>query len=660
MELAKIRKNTLQMKLVAILIIFSFFSALIVGGVSTYLNIQSAKQKIIESNQTIAIQITNEIDRFIDDAKALTETLALTPAATSMDVGKIQELLILTQQKNPQFELIVVMDTSGMQIARTSGTLTNRADRNYFKGAIAGNTFITDAYISAFTKAPTVTISAPIKDKSGKVIGVLASDISLKAIWEIAERTTIGSTGYIYVVDQSGTLIAHQNKERVLNKDNVKANAAVQAVLNGSTGHMEVVSTKKVESLTSYAPVKDYGWGVLTHLPAKELNSYFYYSYWVILFMIIVAVILAAAIGYYVANRITKPLQIMVDFCKELADGDFRDKPRKVLRKDEIGQVGDALVSMRSSLRKVLSQVNQSAEQVAASSGELTASAEQSANAVTQVAEAISEVAHGAENQLREIDETSSVVEQLSAGIQQVAASSNQVTKHSAQAADKAKEGNALIRKAVSQMTHIEGTVDNSAQVVAKLGERSKEIGQIVDTISGIAGQTNLLALNAAIEAARAGEQGRGFAVVAEEVRKLAEQSQEAAKQIATLISEIQGDTDKAVVAMGEGTHEVKVGTEVVTTAGKAFEEITSLVTNVSEQVKEISAVIQQIAGGSQQIVTAVKRIDGHSKTAVERAQTVSAATEEQSASMEEIAASSQSLAKLAQDLQTAISQFKV
>ena len=214
--------------------------------------------------------------------------------------------------------------------------------------------------------------------------------------------------------------------------------------------------------------------------------------------------------------------------------------------------------------------------------------------------------------------------------------------------------------KAVVQMAHIEQTVIASAQVVAKLGDRSKEIGQIVDTISGIAGQTNLLALNAAIEAARAGEQGRGFAVVAEEVRKLAEQSQEAAKQIATLIGEIQSETDQAVVAMNNGTREVKLGAEVVNASGQSFQEITGLVMQVSGQVKEISAAIEQMASGSQQIVESVKQIDELSKTASGEAQTVSAATEEQSASMEEIASSSQALANLAQNLRQAVSKFQI
>lgn len=297
---------------------------------------------------------------------------------------------------------------------------------------------------------------------------------------------------------------------------------------------------------------------------------------------------------------------------------------------------------------------------VAASAEELTASADQSSQAATQVTHSITDVSKGMEEQLSAANDTSAVVQQMSASIQQIAANVTEVATQSAQASGKANEGNNAVEKAVSQMTHIEQTVTSSAGVVAKLGERSKEIGQIVDTISGIAGQTNLLALNAAIEAPRAGEQGRGFAVVAEEVRKLAEQSQDAPKQIAVLISEIQGDTAKAVIAMNEGTREVKLGAEVVNASGQAFLEITTLVAQVSNQIGEISSAIEQMAVGSQQIVNSVKRIDDLSKRASAETQTVSAATEEQSASMEEIASSSQVLAKLAVELREAVNKFEV
>ena len=374
----------------------------------------------------------------------------------------------------------------------------------------------------------------------------------------------------------------------------------------------------------------------------------------------LVTAVLLIALGWLITRAITKPLQAMVGFCHELAKGNFAEAARHVQQKDELGQLADALINMRSNVRNVLKQVNESAEQVAASSEELTASAEQSAQAVNQVAAAITGVAEGATKQLAAANDTSAVVEQMSAGIQQIAANTNQVATHSAQAADKAGVGGEAVDKAVTQM----GSIQTSSQVVAdavgKLNEKSKEIGNIVSTISGIAGQTNLLALNAAIEAARAGEQGRGFAVVAEEVRKLAESSQEAAKQIADIIGEIQGDTGKAVDAMQLGAREVMLGTELVTTAGGAFKEIVTLILQVSDQVREISAAIQQMASGTQQIVTSVKEIDSLSKSSASETQTVSAATEEQSASMEEIASSSQALAKLAQDLQAAVNKFRI
>jgi len=221
--------------------------------------------------------------------------------------------------------------------------------------------------------------------------------------------------------------------------------------------------------------------------------------------------ILLVGFALFIAKKITNPLQQMIVFCKELEEGDFRDKPGHLQRKDELGQLADALINMRNKLRNVLKQVNESAEQVAASAEELTASSEQSAQAVTQVATSINDVAQGAENQLAAVNKTTAVVEQMAKGISQAAGNSNQVAANSGKASEKAKKGNASLHKAVSQMGNITQTVSDSAKMVNQLGARSKEIGQIIDAITGIAGQTNLLALNAAIEAARAGEQGRGF-----------------------------------------------------------------------------------------------------------------------------------------------------
>ncbi|MPM27522.1 IS66 family transposase ISPsy43 [bioreactor metagenome] len=373
----------------------------------------------------------------------------------------------------------------------------------------------------------------------------------------------------------------------------------------------------------------------------------------------LVAAIFGVGIGVFSARAIAKPVQSLVEVARSVAGGNLQQNI-EVKRQDEIGQLEQAFSDMVHDLRAMVNTVQDNAQQVAASSEELTASAEQSAQATTQIAATVTDVAQGTERQVSAVDDTLAAIEQMSAGIEKVASNADSLAEMANKTDAAAHTGEKAVDIAVRQMSNIEKTVNNSAQVVAKLGERSKEIGQIVDTISGIAGQTNLLALNAAIEAARAGEQGRGFAVVAEEVRKLAEQSQEAAKQIAALIGEIQGDTDKAVVAMDEGTREVKIGNEVVNTAGEAFVEITKLIDQVSSNVKEASIALQQMAGSSQQVVASVRAIDKISKESAGQTQMASATAEEQSASIEEIASSSQSLSKMAQDLQSAISRFKV
>jgi methyl-accepting chemotaxis protein len=379
-----------------------------------------------------------------------------------------------------------------------------------------------------------------------------------------------------------------------------------------------------------------------------------------LIFFGLIGLIFAIVATYFLARSMAIPLEKLARAAGIVAAGDLRYAEIRVRGNDEVAQLMISFQAMVDSLRTMVLRVQESAEHVTASSEELTASADQATRATNKVSHTMGEVAQGTEQQMTVVSEASSLIEQMSAGIQQVAANADVVAESSDKTAAAAQNGGKSVEMAINQMGNIEKTVNHSAQVVEKLGERSKEIGQIVDTISGIAGQTNLLALNAAIEAARAGDQGRGFAVVAEEVRKLAEQAQDAAKQITTLIGEIQGDTEQAVIAMGNGTREVKVGTEVVNNAGEAFQEIMNSINLMLGQVKEISAAIQEMASGSQQILNGITAVDKVSKNTLGQTQVVFAATEEQSISMNEITSFSQSLAVMAKELQNTINSFRV
>lgn len=408
--------------------------------------------------------------------------------------------------------------------------------------------------------------------------------------------------------------------------------------------------------------LRDLGKYTLEHADkvTKENKNDLQRSNQIVFTILAIAILFMGVTGWLISKMIVDNLQKLVTNIEEVAAGNLVIEEIKIDAQDETGHAAVAFNQMVKKIKDMLIRIHALADQLAASSEELTSSAEQSAQATNQVAVSISEVAEGAEQQVRAVQDATKIIQNMSMGITQVATNANVMTETSNQTTKSAQDGGKSIGIAVSQMLNIEKTVSSSAQIVEKLGERSKEIGQIIDTISGIAGQTNLLALNAAIEAARAGEQGRGFAVVAEEVRKLAELSQSSAGKIAEMIGDIQGETGKAVLAMHDGRREVKVGTEVVTAAGQSFGEIESLIAQVATQMKEIQLETQNMSSGSQQIVATVNHINTITSDTASQTQTVSAATEEQSASMQEIAAASQHLAKMAQDLQVAIQGFVV
>lgn len=378
-------------------------------------------------------------------------------------------------------------------------------------------------------------------------------------------------------------------------------------------------------------------------------------------FMIVVAILsflILLGLSTFIIKEITGSLNKMVQACNTMKDGDFRMVEDPTDRGDEFGAMANAMHQMREELNNLMHNVSDSSEQLAASAEELTASSNQAAQASTQVAQSASEVVESVENQQKAVMESNESVQRTQDSATGIKQESAKVAENSAAAAEHADKGSQAIDASVSQIKNVEQTVNESAVVVDRLGERSKEIGEIVDTMSAIADQTNLLALNAAIEAARAGEHGRGFTVVAEEVGKLAQESQESAQKIAKLIQVIQADTESAVVSMRSGREAVVEGVRSVEGLRTVFEDINRLVVDVSGQIDTVTGSINSMAADTTSIADEMNQINNYSGKVASEMQAVSAATEEQSASAEEIAAASDSLAKLAQDQQEALSHF--
>ena len=376
--------------------------------------------------------------------------------------------------------------------------------------------------------------------------------------------------------------------------------------------------------------------------------------------IIVLALVLLITIGVvaYLMREIKSGVNAVLKGAKE---GEARNLAYRIPvdRSDEFGHIAASFNHMFDEFRDMTKEFQASADIVDQSAIQLTETAEQSAEATQSIAQSITEVAGSTQEQMDYVTKTKEEVDAFSEGVDKSLATMNTICRHVEVTTQMTQEGGKLVQATVEQMHSIADTVEHSSAVIEKLGERSKEIGAIIDTISGIAEQTNLLALNAAIEAARAGEHGRGFSVVAEEVRKLAEESQEAATKISDLIAAIQKETGAAVSAMETGRAEAEKGRANVQSTGEGFKAIMERIEGIHSDTQLIMGTIQDIDESGKKIVGYTDNIHGSSQKISSSTETVSAAAEEQSAGMEEIAASSRQLAEQAQKLKDALSKFR-
>ena len=595
----------------------------------------------------IAISINSDVKTYVQATNTMAIAELLKPIMRQAEMDTI----MISDEKGVVISRVHAPDKKGDSVAyqaNVQSALQGKVQATIEKGTV----------VKLAARA-----SVPIKGNSGQIIGVVTVGYSLDNN-DIVDRVKkmYNTDATLFMDDTRVATTIIENGQRVIG---TKLNENItNIVLKQGMRHAGRANILGDDYITAYQPIlgpDEKPLGVMfagqnLGVYQQERNKMLF----VVGAVVLIAVLISIGIAIIVGRTLSKPLLTMVKGIEKDENGRITMKAVEISSNDEIGELNKALTMLIQQVQEFIDQVTGTVEVIFSSAEHLTASVENTTQASEQIVGTMAQVVQDTERQFGAVNETKAIVEEMSVGFRQIAANTNSVSIVFSKTAVAAQEGNKALDAAISKMADIEKTVARSSNVVAGLGERSGEIGQIVNTISGIAAQTNLLALNAAIEAARAGEQGRGFAVVAEEVRKLAEQSQGAAKQIAGLIAGIQKDTEEAVITMNAGTKEVQAGTEIINHTGQVIKNMIIAVGEMSGQIQGVSVATQQMVGGSQQIAQSVVEVDKISRETSANAQIVSAATEEQSASMEEIAASSEELCRMAEELQVAIGKFKI
>ena len=372
-------------------------------------------------------------------------------------------------------------------------------------------------------------------------------------------------------------------------------------------------------------------------------------------------VIATVIVAIFTRWIIIKPLQTLLEATKKVADGDLNvevDFSKRV--DDEISQLAKGFHQMTEHLKIVVSKINDTSDRITVSVDQLSVNSENTAFVSEQISTAIQGVAAGSEEQTAGMEKIAAAMNIVNNEIDDITRNTEAISHQSKLNTSVAEDGEKTVDRTVKQMGLIQNSVSQSDHSIQMLQEQTKEIGQFLTVITDIANQTNLLALNAAIEAARAGEAGKGFAVVAEEVRKLAEQSNASAQQIAELVNEIQKQTGESVSTMKHVIEDVQEGIIMTNETKDIFHRISQSMTAMNDQMEKILNGGLKISGSAGEATAAVSAVTSIANMNSQNSMSVSAASQEQLASIDEVANSTKELAEVAEDLQKLTHIFKI
>ena len=658
-------KLSLRSKLILGGVIASILPLAIVG----YFSVSKSTNALVKSAEFQAMQISKDLalltEEIISQEKIYAASIAQAPVlvnavsqAHSIETGSAQQALADVQKylgtvfgkSNGRYEKILVTDRNGIVIAdNTRKVLTiDLGSRAYFQQAKQGKETLSEPIISKVSGSPILSLAMPVNTREGGFGGVLVFVIKLDGLSDKITAVKIGKTGYPFMIDKTGLVIAHPSHEDIfkINIAQVDGMETIAKRMVAQETDVEAYRVKGVSKIAGFAPVKSTGWSItVTQNESEFLEAAHAIQRLVIIVGFVFLVIVVIGILFFVKGIMEQlggePGEI-AGIADSIADGNLTVKFKENGGKSS--GVYASMEKMTGNLTGMLTEIIGGIGTLTSSSTELSAISEQMAGNAESTSERANTVAVASEEMTANMNGVAAATEQTSANIQMIVAAAEEMSSTISEIASNTAKGSHTTTQAVQKAEEVSKKVND-------LGHAASQISKVTETIADISEQTNLLALNATIEAARAGEAGKGFAVVAGEIKALAQQTAEATNEIGTRIGEVQTTTKESVSAIESIVEVINEINDIVTTVAAAIEE-------QSATTQEIVNNVSQAGLGVQEVNENVNQASAVAGEVSQDIHQVSQASDEMKTGSLQVNESASDLSRLAENLNQLVSKF--